>query len=55
MLPRAWIIERLDTVSKCKLVSRGLISYCRLVVSCSKMALHGSMIVEICDETVAKM
>ena len=51
MLPRAWIIERLDT----KLVSRGLISYCRLVVSCSKMALHGSMMVEICDETVAKM
>ena len=51
ILPWAWIIERLDT----KLMSRGLISYRRLVVSCSKMALHGSIIVEICDETMAKM
>ena len=51
ILHRAWIIERLDT----KLMSRGLISYRRLVVSCSKMALHGSIIVEICDETMAKM
>ena len=36
-------------------MSRGLISYHRLVVSCSKMALHGSIIVEICDETMAKV
>ena len=36
-------------------MSRGLISYRRLVVSCSKMALDGSIIVEICDETMAKM
>ena len=43
--------ERLDR----KLMSRGLISYRRLVVSCSKMALDGSIIVEICDETIAKM
>ena len=35
-------------------MSRGLISYRRLVVLCSKMALHGSIIVEICDETMAK-
>ena len=46
-----WIIERLDR----KLMSRGLISYRRLVVSCSKMALDGSIIVEICYETMAKM
>jgi len=48
---KPWIIERLDR----KLMSRGLISYRRLVVSCSKMALNGSIIVEICDETIAKM
>ena len=48
---QAWIIERLDR----KLLSRGLISYRRLVGSCSKMALDGSIIVEICDETMAKM
>ena len=47
----AWIIERLDR----KLMSRGLISYRRLVGSCSKKALDGSIIVEICDETMAKM
>ena len=50
----AWIIERLDR----KLMSQGLISYRhrRLVVSCSKMALVGSIIVEIlCDETMANM
>ena len=46
-----WIIQRLDR----KLMSRGLISYRRLVGSCSKMALDGSIIVEICDETMAKM
>ena len=46
-----WIIERLDR----KLMSRGLICYRRLVGSCSKMALDGSIIVEICDETMAKM
>ena len=34
-------------------MSRGLISYRRLVVSCSKMALDGSIKVEICDETMA--
>ena len=38
-----------------KLMSRGLISYGRLVGSCFKMALDGSIIVEICDETMAKM
>ena len=48
---KPWIIERLDR----KLMSRGLISYRRLVGSCSKMALDGSIIVEICDETMAKM
>ena len=47
----AWIIERLDR----KLMSRGLISYRRLVGSCSKMALDGSIKVEICDKTMAKM
>ena len=31
------------------------ISYRRLVGSCSRMALDGSIIVEICDETIAKM
>ena len=36
-------------------MSRGLISYRQLVGSCSKMALDGSIIVEICDETMAKM
>ena len=36
-------------------MSRGLISYRRLAVSCSKMALDGSIIVEVCDETMAKM
>ena len=36
-------------------MSRGLISYGRLVGSCSKMALDGSIIAEICDETMAKM
>ena len=36
-------------------MSRGLISYRRLVGSCSKMALDGSIIVEICDERMAKM
>ena len=50
-MSRPWIIERLDR----KLMSGGLISYRRFVVSCSKMALDGSMIVEICDETMAKM
>ena len=48
---RSWIIERLDR----KLMSRGLISYRRLVGSCSRMALDSSIIVEICDETMAKM
>ena len=40
-----WIIERLDR----KLMSQGLISYRhrRLVVSCSKMALNGFIIVKI--------
>ena len=50
----AWIIERLDR----KLTSQWLISYRhrRLVVSCSKMALVGFIIVKIlCDETMAKM
>ena len=36
-------------------MSRGLISYSRLVGSCSKMALDGSIIVESCDETMSKM
>ena len=36
-------------------MSRGLISYRRLVVSCSKMALDGSITVEICDEAMTKM
>ena len=36
-------------------MSRGLISYRRLVGSCSKMALDGYIIVEICDEMTAKM
>ena len=36
-------------------MSRGLISYPRLVVSCYEMALDGSIIVEVCDETMAKM
>ena len=48
---RSWIIERLDR----KRMSRGLISYRRLVGSCSRMALDGSVIVEICEETMAKM
>ena len=46
-----WIIERLDR----KLMSRGLISYRRLVVSCSEMALDGSIIVDSCDKTIAKI
>ena len=36
-------------------MSRGLISYRRLAVSCSTMALDGSIIVEVCDETMTKM
>ena len=36
-------------------MSRGLISYCLLVGSCSKMALDGSIYSEICDETMSKM
>ena len=36
-------------------MSRGLISYRRLVGSCFKMALDGSIIVEICNEAMAKM
>ena len=36
-------------------MSRGLISYRRLVVSYSEMVLDGSIIVEICDEMMAKM
>ena len=36
-------------------MSRGLMSYRRLDGSCSKMALDGSIIVEICDETMEKM
>ena len=36
-------------------MSSGLISYRRLVGSCSKIALDGSIIVEICDETTEKM
>ena len=47
----SWIIERLDR----KLMSRGLISNRRLAGSCFKMALTGSIIVEICDETMAEM
>ena len=47
----SWIIERLDR----KIMSLGLISNRRLVGSCFKMALNGSIIVEICDETMAKM
>ena len=50
-LNRSWIIERLDR----KLMSRGLISYRRLVGSCFKMALDGSITVEICDKQMAKM
>ena len=38
-----------------KLMSRERISYGRLVVSCSEMALDGSIIVEIRYETMAKM
>ena len=48
---KPWIIERLDR----KLMSRGLISNRPLVGSCFKMVLNGSIIVEICDETMAKM
>ena len=51
LLIGAWIIERLDR----KIMSRGLISNRRLVGSCFKMALTGSIIVEICDEMMAKM
>ena len=36
-------------------MSRGLLSYRRLVVSFSKMTLDGSIIVETCNETMAKM
>ena len=36
-------------------MSLGPISYRRLVVSYSKMALDGSIIVEMCDETIAKL
>ena len=36
-------------------MSRELISFRRLVGLCSQMALDGSIIVEICDETMAKM
>ena len=36
-------------------MSRGLISNRRLAGSCFKMALTGSIIVEICDEMMAKM
>ena len=36
-------------------MSRGLIAYRRLVGSCSKMELDGSIVVEICDEKMAKM
>ena len=38
--PKPWIIERLDR----ELMLRGLIFYRRLVGSCSKMALNGSII-----------
>ena len=47
----SWIIERLDR----KLMSCGLISNRRLAGSCFKMVLTGSIIVEICDETMVKM
>ena len=47
----SWIIERLDR----KLMSRGLISNRRLAGSCFKMALTGSIIVEICDEAMAEI
>ena len=43
-------IERLER----KLLLLGLISYSRLVGSCSKMPLDGSIMVEICDETMRK-
>ena len=36
-------------------MSRGLISYRLLAVSCSTMALDGSIIVEVCEETMTKM
>ena len=36
-------------------MSRGRISNRRLAGSCFKMALTGSIIVEVCDETMAKM
>ena len=36
-------------------MSRELISFRRLVGFCPKMALDGSIIVEICDETMSKM
>ena len=36
-------------------MSRGLISNRRLASSCFKMTLTGSIIVEICDEKMAKM
>ena len=36
-------------------MSRGLIFNRRLAGSCFQMALTGSVIVEICDETMAKM
>ena len=50
--PLSWVIERLVR----KRMSRGQISYPRLVSSCTKMALDGSIIiVKICDETMAKM
>ena len=51
LLLQGWIIERLDR----ELMSCGLISYRRLVGSSSNMALDGSIIVEICDETMARM
>ena len=35
-------------------MSRGLICYRKLVVLWSKMALDGSIIVDICDEPMAK-
>ena len=50
-LNRSGIIERLDR----KLISRGLISSRRLVGSCFKMELDGSITVEICDKKMAKM
>ena len=51
LLFHTWIIERLDR----ELLSRGLISNRRLAGPCFRMALTGSIIVEICDETMAKM